>query len=272
VVVFLFFCGLQVDCKVERYAFNIVENGTRVNEEVEVDVEEQTEVFRVPKHNNVDALELLNDFNSGISARRDPNNKVCHVSKLDPSLPSPGKLKVDMDQASRQSLPDEVITKRSVVTVVGVADRLALPKKILRFCGTFPIYEVEIDEIPSDGLNTTLRQDSGRVRGKRHHFGNVYKLCSYGEALKLDRCLAKVGHMNVQRACKTDRVVCFYIATCQHRGSSVNSNNYNCMIQVYHHYNYYGYCCTVSCPLNSYSNPGYNNPDDPDDNNPWGEV
>ena len=50
--------------QVERYAFNIVENGTRVNEEVEVDVEEQTEVFRVPKHNNVDALELLNDFNS----------------------------------------------------------------------------------------------------------------------------------------------------------------------------------------------------------------
>lgn len=35
-----------------------------VNEEVEVDVEEQTEVFRVPKHNNVDTLELLNDFNS----------------------------------------------------------------------------------------------------------------------------------------------------------------------------------------------------------------
>ena len=29
-----------------------------------MDVEEQTEVFRVPKHNNVDALELLNDFNS----------------------------------------------------------------------------------------------------------------------------------------------------------------------------------------------------------------
>ena len=56
-----------------------------------------------------------------------------------------------------------MITKRSVVTVVGVADRLALPKKILRFCGTFPIYEVEIDEIPSDGLNTTLRQDSGKL-------------------------------------------------------------------------------------------------------------
>ena len=27
-----------------------------------MDVEEQTEVIRVPKHNNVDALEIMNDF------------------------------------------------------------------------------------------------------------------------------------------------------------------------------------------------------------------
>ena len=31
-----------------------------------MDVDEQTEVIRVPKHNDVDALELLNDFNAVI--------------------------------------------------------------------------------------------------------------------------------------------------------------------------------------------------------------
>lgn len=41
---------------------NIVENGTSLTEEVEVDVDEQIEVIRVPKHNSVDALELINDF------------------------------------------------------------------------------------------------------------------------------------------------------------------------------------------------------------------
>ena len=34
----------------------------------------------------------------GFSARRDPENKVCYVSKVDSSFPSPGKMKVDMDQ------------------------------------------------------------------------------------------------------------------------------------------------------------------------------
>ena len=31
-----------------------------------MDVDEQTEVIRVPKHNDVDALELMNDYNSVI--------------------------------------------------------------------------------------------------------------------------------------------------------------------------------------------------------------
>ena len=41
-----------------------MEKGTKVTEEVDVNVEEQTEVIRVPQHNNVDASELLNDFAS----------------------------------------------------------------------------------------------------------------------------------------------------------------------------------------------------------------
>jgi len=53
--------------QVDKYVLSVVENGTIVNEEVEVDVNEQTEVIRVPKHNDVDALELMNDFISVIS-------------------------------------------------------------------------------------------------------------------------------------------------------------------------------------------------------------
>ena len=52
--------------QVEKYAFNIVEKGISVNEEVEVDEDEQTEVIRIPKHNDVAAMELLNDFDAVI--------------------------------------------------------------------------------------------------------------------------------------------------------------------------------------------------------------
>ncbi len=50
--------SLQVD----RFVLNVVENGTSVNEQIEVDVENQTEVFRVPQHNDADAVEIMNDF------------------------------------------------------------------------------------------------------------------------------------------------------------------------------------------------------------------
>jgi len=41
---------------------------------VEVDVDEQTEVIRVPKHNDVDALEIKNDFNAVIISELHPTN------------------------------------------------------------------------------------------------------------------------------------------------------------------------------------------------------
>ncbi len=48
--------------QVDRFVLNVVENGTSVNEQIEVDVENQTEVIRVPQHNDVDAVEIMNDF------------------------------------------------------------------------------------------------------------------------------------------------------------------------------------------------------------------
>jgi len=50
--------------QVEHFALHIVEKGTMVNEEVDVDVEDQTEVIRVPQHNDVDAVEVVHDFAS----------------------------------------------------------------------------------------------------------------------------------------------------------------------------------------------------------------
>jgi len=247
-IVFLFFCGLQVDCKVEKYVLNIVENGTRVNQEVEVDVDEQTEVIRVPKHNNVDALELMNDFITGFSARRDPVSKVCYVSKLDPSIPPPGKMKRDLDQASRQSLPNKVKTERAELRVVGFADRTALSKKILKFCGTFPIYDVEEKEFPMEILNVSRREISGRVRIKRGHDNLRFRLCSPGNLPKLEHCLKKAGHIYLTHNCTTDTVNCFYLVRCsqgQYPGDD-KYFNYSCT-EVAHKINYFGVCCTVSC-------------------------
>ena len=47
----------------DRYSLDIIEKGTEFKEILEVDVDNQTEVFRVPQHNDVDAMDMMNDFN-----------------------------------------------------------------------------------------------------------------------------------------------------------------------------------------------------------------
>ncbi|KAJ7328625.1 hypothetical protein OS493_023894 [Desmophyllum pertusum] len=246
-IVLLSFYGFQVHCKVDRYAFNIVENGTSVNEQIEVDVENQTEVIRVPQHNNVDAVEIINDFDAGLSARRLPASKDCYVSKLDSSVPSPTKLKLDMDQASRQSaLPNNVTTKRTGWRVVGFADRSALPEKIVDFCGSFPIFNVE--PIPLDSMNTTLHRISSHGRRKRSHWIKRWNGCSPSDKDTMNDCLSKHGNdfKKIQLKCKYDIFYCYFMAVCEHYDPNGLSLEFICK-KIIHEVNYPGVCCTPVC-------------------------
>ena len=44
------------------YKVQISETGTEYNETIEVDTEKQTEMFKVPAHNDVDESNILHDF------------------------------------------------------------------------------------------------------------------------------------------------------------------------------------------------------------------
>ena len=59
-------------------------------------------------------------------------------------------------QVSEQSQPDEETTETSVWKVVGPLNSTVLPQNILKFCETFPVFEIEVLE------NTTLPEKSGK--------------------------------------------------------------------------------------------------------------
>ena len=56
-------------------------------------------------------------------------------------------------------MSDEKIIKETVTRVLGFADRLALPQRILDFCGSLPIYNEE--EVPVDDVNASLLEAEG---------------------------------------------------------------------------------------------------------------
>lgn len=241
------FLGLPVLCKIERFVFRVQETGTTVNEEVDVDPAEQTEVIRVPKHNDVDASDVLNDFANGLSVRRVPSTMDCYLSKLDPSIPSPQKMKLDLEQASRQTLPDKATVRKTTTRVLGLAIRSQLPQKILDFCGSFPIYKVE--EIPLDSLvNATFHKTEwqGKTgRKKRNHVQMMYHLCSHSDEQQLEYCLNKLGGFNFRQRCTYKTAHCYYIVDCSHNTNSYN-RQYTCN-SIVHRLNVRDICCRAIC-------------------------
>ena len=56
-------------------------------------------------------------------------------------------------------MSDKKIIKETVTRVLGSADRLALPQRILDFCGSLPIYSLE--EVPVEAMNASLLEMEG---------------------------------------------------------------------------------------------------------------
>ncbi|XP_078384196.1 uncharacterized protein LOC144666683 [Oculina patagonica] len=142
--------------EVDRYKVSSVEKGTPLTEEIEVDVKQDVEVFRVPAHNDVDAADFYHDFKMRVTVTKVLSRKVCYIANMDPSVSSPAKLKEDIARAASQSDELPVTTQEHLVVVTGPANRLSLTKEILDFCGALPIYKTEVFPNPVKEQNGTF--------------------------------------------------------------------------------------------------------------------
>ena len=52
----------QFILQIEQYKMAIEEKGTRYQEHIEVDEDEDVEVFRVPRHNDIEAADFHHDI------------------------------------------------------------------------------------------------------------------------------------------------------------------------------------------------------------------
>jgi len=240
--------GVQVNCKVASYSLNILEKGAMVQEIVEVDVDNQTEVIRVPQHNDVAATETMNDFKENLTVRRIPSTQDCYVSKLDSSIPVPERMDFNMKQVSSKVLRGHHVTttKRSDWKVVGHANRLTLPQTILDFCGSFPIHNIEQTSVGS--MMSSLQK--GHRRGKRSHIVSDISTCGEEGRQSMIRCLSKKNeihrksrtHVNFNLKCSYETHSCFYVVDCY----PVGQGGYECE-KIDHFVDYLGYCCNFVC-------------------------
>lgn len=113
-------------------------------------------------------------------------------------------------KASRQSLPNEVTTKNVEWKVVSFANRNTLPEKILKFCGIFPIYEVEENEFPLEILNVSGRQISGkRTFNIICHLGWIWYICFWNLSQNFDSDVPRAS-LNLDLHKYSQNVSCFH--------------------------------------------------------------
>ncbi|CAB4037045.1 Hypothetical predicted protein, partial [Paramuricea clavata] len=161
-----------------KFKVRINENGTRFSEKVKINEKENTVRFVVPKHNDFDRSEVLNEFNLNLTITRLPDVGVCYIKPLDKSLPSPRKMKSDMKYVKRMrtqiSKPETVVT-----TSEWTPDKKLEPKQlhptVVKFCAGLPVYRLK--EITKDNWEIEENKKSDNDTTTRTKRRSYYDVC-----------------------------------------------------------------------------------------------
>lgn len=230
--------------EVDRYTLAIEEKGTLFSEKIEVDEKQNSEIFRVPAHNDVDGADFYHDFKKRLTVTKISARKVCYVSKMNPSLPPPGKLKADVLRAAAQSGRLPVATESHLVLVTEPTDRKLLTREILDFCGALPIYNTESIRGQAENAGNGTMKFQVDHRQKRQTPPNsdviVRNFTSCGNFASMLKCPNAKWNL----ICKMKGGTCFYLVSCINMKPA--KDEWSCK-QV-HPSNQFPVCCDFSCP------------------------
>ncbi|CAH3164492.1 unnamed protein product, partial [Pocillopora meandrina] len=233
--------------KVVDYKVQISETGTEYNETIEVDTEKQTELFKVPAHNDVDESNILHDFKTNMTMMLLPEKKICYLMPLSEEVPTPAKLESDLDQTEELDKDKTKIIDSKWTVDNEMADRSELSEELANFCPQYPIYQVKMMD---DSLTVTRVETEGTQHRSRRHarsFPPIHpcNLCAGGKGTVTywDKCWCSFrgGYWRIQkrvvsRICVTIRVGC----RLQHYVYYVYCSQYVCERPTYRPRPYYG--------------------------------
>ncbi|XP_068754160.1 uncharacterized protein [Montipora capricornis] len=242
-------CPTFTEGQMEYYNLEINEKGTIFTEGIEIDEEQKIEVLRVPAHNDVPAVDFYHDLEMSVTVMKILSEQVCYITKMEPSLPSPQKLKEDIKRAATQrgSLP--VTTKQNLLRPMGPVHRPSLTKGVLAFCGVFPIYKADVSpmKILNSGEETIWREPRTRIRRTRQVMVNFrnFTACNKFEIFaRVEKCMEDDGHWDL--SCKLKTGGCYYYVSCRNQ-LSIGNALWKCEES---HITYpTPVCCDLVCPL-----------------------
>lgn len=223
----------------EKFKLRITESGTRFDESIEIDEQNDIEYFRVPAHNGLTETDNLLDFRMNITVSRVNSDGVCHITPLPQDMPRPNVLARGLRTLAGMPPSQNIINPAQEWGVGDIVDKDTLRPEVQKFCGHFPIYRLK-PFIPPDSVSVTEGDDDNTLaeRKKRAIFRDI--------AL----CNNNVPNCNPNRwvfRCQIARRGCLYWAKCELDQSNIAVS---CSSLVHGHSNLR--CCIPSCGGSGY--------------------
>ena len=196
-----------------KFKVRINERGTRFSEKIKINEKENTVRFKVPKHNDVDQSEVLNNFNLNLTITRLPAKRVCYIQPLDKSLTSPRKLKSDLTYVRRVQARIQkagTLVSSTEMSIDRQMEGKDLHPIVIKFCAGFPVYRLK--EMSKDSIEIEQEERSSKdsaVTRKRRLDKRSYPMCQQGLNYNLP-CTADKWKMH----CKIVGRTCVYWAQC----------------------------------------------------------
>lgn len=175
-------------------------------------------------------------------------------------MPSPEKLKADLDRSASQFGQLPVAVREHMTLVTGPADIHELTKEILDFCGALPIYKTENSLSPIREENGVLTLIQEPTRRKRRQIPSNFTSCLQSVSQGVDHPLKYVKEGGCITAPDTWKLLCqlkrldrdcHYFVQCTRDPTvpqHLESHGWNCEKQHLFGNTLYSYCCDPICP------------------------
>eukprot|EP00795_Rhopilema_esculentum_P011363 gene11363-21557_t len=227
----------------EKFQMKLEENGEKFAEEIEVDVAGNTEEIKVPKHQDRMQVDLLNDFNIGLSATKLPAIKKCYISAIGTTEQSPQGMKESLEKTHARFPTERYMVKTRSDLIVRRMTADEVGEKIVAHCGGYEmLYTVDVSQGNVEKVAISLAEEvAGKT--KRSTIIKRFFACNLESTNVINTCRNK-GKLGARCSFyRTDLRRCIYEIDCP---ANISDKGLSATCKGTHQFNLLQ-CCDFIC-------------------------
>jgi len=228
------------------YPLRFKEKARDYIEVVKPDTKQNIVELEVPAHGSIHPMGVLNDFSTGYSAKKDYQENICYISRIEKGFPSPGKMQNNMEMSKGQTDSGKYEIIKQKIYPIRNLTRFEVGPKISAFCYGYEMVLVAVYNKHSveKELGQLVRGADQEKRARRQVYPTVKVLevdnmCNGG--LSLDNYKRCPATFNLR--CKWRTTNCYFTILCYQQSNTIghvcNTNHHLLVTRV---------CCDLVCP------------------------